>query len=74
MPEETLLTAARRLVRFMRIDETHGGLVTEDTIKARETLDKMVSKYEKIEGIDQLMEELKNGIRYETTRDRSTRQ
>lgn len=61
MAEETLLTASRRLVRFMRIDEAHGGLVTEDTIKARETLDRMVEKYSKIKDIDQIMEDLKYG-------------
>jgi hypothetical protein len=44
MSEETLLTAARRVVRFVRIDETHGGLLSLDTVKAIETLDKQVRR------------------------------
>lgn len=43
MTEETLLSAARRAVRFYRIDnETGGGLMTVQTHEAIETLDKMV--------------------------------
>lgn len=41
--EETLLTAARRVVRFFNIDNTlGGGLISVDTSTAVETLDKMV--------------------------------
>lgn len=40
MSEETLVTAARRLVRFVRVDtNTHGGLLSLDTIQAAEVLD-----------------------------------
>lgn len=43
MSEETLLTAARRVVRFFNIDNTGGGgLISVDTTTAVETLDKMV--------------------------------
>ena len=39
MSEETLLTAARRVVRFFNIDQQHGGLVSIETIHAVNTLD-----------------------------------
>lgn len=40
MSEETLLTAARRVARFFRIDEARGGgLISIDTIQAVETLE-----------------------------------
>lgn len=42
MAEETLLTAARRVVRFLRIDEVHGGLLNNETVRAADTLDKQV--------------------------------
>ena len=42
MSEETLLSAARRVVRFFNIDMNKGGLVTESTQIAVDTLDKMV--------------------------------
>lgn len=43
MSEETLLTAARRVVRFINIDNTNGGgLLSIETCIAVETLDKMV--------------------------------
>ena len=36
---ETLLTAAKRLVRFVRTDDhNHGGLLSLDTIQAAEIL------------------------------------
>lgn len=44
MSEETLLTASRRVVRFFNIDMNKGGLITEETQHAIETLDKMVRK------------------------------
>jgi hypothetical protein len=44
MSEETLLTAARRVVRFMNIDMNAGGLVTVDTQAAVETLDAQVRR------------------------------
>lgn len=47
MSEETLLTAARRMVRFVRIDEAQGGLTSLETVKANETLARMVEKEEK---------------------------
>lgn len=40
--DETLLTAARRVVRFIRIDDAHGGLLSNDTVQAVDTLDKQV--------------------------------
>lgn len=40
--EETLLTAARRAVRFFRIDMDKGGIITVQTQHAIETLDKQV--------------------------------
>lgn len=42
MAEETLLTAARRVVRFLRIDEVHGVLLNNETVRAADTLDKQV--------------------------------
>lgn len=43
MSEETLFTAARRIVRFIRIDDSkNGGLLDLETIKACETLARMV--------------------------------
>lgn len=44
MSEETLLTAARRAVRFFNIDQSHGGLVSVETIQAIEILDIEVHK------------------------------
>ena len=45
MSAETLLTAARRVVRFVRGDDAaHGGLLSLDTIRAAETLDRQVHK------------------------------
>ena len=43
MSEETLYTAARRIVRFIRVDdEINGGLLSTETIQANETLARMV--------------------------------
>jgi hypothetical protein len=42
--EETLLSAARRALRFFRIDEAHGGLTSTDTLIAMDTLDKEIRK------------------------------
>jgi len=42
MAEETLLTASRRLVRFLRIDDAHGGLLSNETVRAADTLDRQV--------------------------------
>lgn len=39
MSDETLHTAARRVVRFFHIDMAHGGLVSIETQKAIDTLD-----------------------------------
>jgi hypothetical protein len=56
MSEETLFTAARRLVRFIRVDdERDGGLLSKETIIANETLARMVEKEER-----RLKDELKN--------------
>lgn len=41
MPSETLLSAARRAVRFFNIDNTRGGgLISNETSSAMETLDR----------------------------------
>lgn len=42
--DETLISAARRVVRFFNIDQAHGGLVSVDTLQAVHTLDVMVSR------------------------------
>lgn len=44
MSEETLLSAARRALRFFRIDEAHGGLTSRDTLIAMDTLALQVEK------------------------------
>jgi hypothetical protein len=50
MSEETLITAARRIVRFIRADDsTHGGLLSLDTIRAAETLAMQVETEERRE-------------------------
>lgn len=50
MSEETLLTAARRVVRFIRIDdEKDGGLLSQKTLEANETLAKMIARAERAE-------------------------
>ena len=43
MTAETLLSAARRVVRFTKIDETRGGgLISIETVKAVQLLDEQV--------------------------------
>ncbi len=43
MSEETLETAARRVIRFGRSDDhAHGGLLSLDSIEALETLDQQL--------------------------------
>jgi hypothetical protein len=49
MPQETLLTAARRAVRFFNIDMNAGGLISTDTQIAIDTLDKMIRQETKKE-------------------------
>jgi len=44
MTEETLLSAARRVVRFFNIDMNKGGLMTVETQQAVEILDGQVRK------------------------------
>ena len=44
MAEETLLSAARRVSRFFKIDEAHGGMTSISTIQAVETMDKEIHK------------------------------
>jgi hypothetical protein len=44
MADETLLSAARRVVRFFNIDMNAGGLVTVDTQAEVETLDAQVRR------------------------------
>lgn len=44
MPEETLLSAARRVSRFTKIDEAHGGMSSIDTLRAIETMDKEIHR------------------------------
>lgn len=46
---DNLLTAARRVVRFLRIDdERGGGLLSQETIQANETLARHVETMEKV--------------------------
>ena len=48
MSEETLFTAVRRIIRFIRVDdERHGGLLSQETIQAAEILAREVDKTEK---------------------------
>lgn len=42
MSEESLFSAARRVLRFIRIDDAHGGLLSNNTVRAADTLDKQV--------------------------------
>lgn len=43
--KETLETAARRIIRFIRSDDAaHGGLLSKDTIVAADTLEKELMK------------------------------
>ena len=42
--EETLLTAARRVVRFFNVDQASGGSVSIETLKAMLTLEVQVEK------------------------------
>jgi len=42
MSEETLLTASRRVVRFFKIDEAHGGFTTPHTVHAVDTLRRQI--------------------------------
>lgn len=48
MSDETLLSAARRLLRFIRINnERDGGLISNDTSNAAEILAQMIEKEDK---------------------------
>ena len=45
---ETLLTAAKRIVRFIRVDDlAEGGLLSKDTVVANETLARMIEHEER---------------------------
>ena len=47
MAEETLIHAARRVLRFMRIDDVNGGgLLSIETIKAGSLLDRAIVREE----------------------------
>jgi hypothetical protein len=47
MSEETLETAARRIIRFIRIDDAaHGGLLSRDTIRAADTLEQELRRFQ----------------------------
>jgi hypothetical protein len=48
LTEDNLFTAARRLVRFVRVDDQHiGGLLSNETVAAADILDKRVQAEEK---------------------------
>ena len=48
MSDETLLSAARRLVRFVRINnERDGGLISNETSWATDVLDQMIKLEDK---------------------------
>lgn len=50
MSEETLLTAARRLVRNVRADDAHhGGLLSRESVISAEMLDLQISRAKKRE-------------------------
>ena len=50
MSEETLETAARRIIRFIRVDDVaHGGLLSRDTIRAADTLEQELRRYQAAE-------------------------
>jgi hypothetical protein len=56
MSEETLETAARRIIRFVRIDDAaHGGLLSRDTIRAADTLEQELRRFQ---AADQRKQEL----------------
>jgi hypothetical protein len=58
MAEETLLSAARRVVRYFNIDNTSGGgLISIETQQAIGTLDIQISK--ETRKLDKIAEELK---------------
>jgi hypothetical protein len=52
MSEETLLTAARRVVRFMNIDQAKGGFTTDPTFEALHTLRRQLAMAEKNPSFD----------------------
>ena len=47
MSEETLLSAARRAVRFFNIDITKGGIIVEETEQAFSTLEIQIDRSNK---------------------------
>jgi hypothetical protein len=52
--QETLETAARRVIRFIRIDDNmHGGLLSRDSITAVDTLDKQLRLATRSRGKDE---------------------
>jgi hypothetical protein len=56
MADETLLTAARRFVRFFDIDMSHGGIVSTDTQYARDLLSREIEREAKREKAQQEQE------------------
>lgn len=49
MSEETLFTAARRVVRYFNIDMNKGGIIAVSTQQAIETLSRMVTLVQEAE-------------------------
>jgi len=47
LSEDNLFTSARRVVRFVSVDDSGGGLLSLDTIKAVDHLRKMVDAEER---------------------------
>jgi hypothetical protein len=48
MSEETLETAARRIIRYVRVDDAaHGGLLSRDTIKAADFLELELRRFQR---------------------------
>lgn len=43
MADETVLTSSRRVLRFIRIDLAHGGLISRDTLAALDTLEREIN-------------------------------
>lgn len=54
--EETLFTAARRLVRDLNIDLNHGGIVTVDTQKSLHLLEVQIVKLQKRDEREKFLE------------------
>jgi hypothetical protein len=62
MTAETLLSAARRFVRFFNIDESHGGLISHDTLIARDQLQIQLDKERRKVAEDEMARKRQEGL------------